>query len=105
MLLEWISEGWRRVKEICRSDYRYPGVWPHKGTGSTVSAAGVGLVVAESGAVRRVSKRSDAERGCPECSQRLRSQPASSNLEGVGNRPELPDEFLPRQDELTFMAL
>lgn len=32
------------------------------------------------------------------------NQPARTELEGVGSKPELPDEFLPTRDELTFRA-
>lgn len=32
------------------------------------------------------------------------NQPARTELEGVGGKPELPDEFLPTRDELTFRA-
>jgi len=30
------------------------------------------------------------------------NQPARTELEGVESKPELPDEFLPTRDELTF---
>lgn len=88
--VRWISEGWRRVKEIRRSDYtvlhRYPRVWPHKGTGSTLSVAGVGLVLARSGVSWRQSKRNDVGEGVSRLSATARSQPVSLDLEGVGNR-------------------
>lgn len=32
------------------------------------------------------------------------NQPARTELEGVGSKPELPDEFLPTRDELTFRS-
>lgn len=75
---------------------------PHKGTRSTVSVAGVGLMPSRSGG----DSGEDAwrEEGT-RLSASAQSQPARTKLEGVGSKPELPDEFLPRQDELTFKSL
>lgn len=72
--------------------------WPHKGTGSTLSSGrGVGLAASRSGGAPRAE-----ERGFPGTTRTVRSQPASSDLEGSRGTElaELPDGFLPRQDEL-----
>lgn len=75
---------------------------PHKGTRSTVSVPGVGLMPPWSGG----NSGEDAWHGRgTRLSASAQSQPARTELEGVRSKPELPDEFLPTQDELTFMAL
>lgn len=73
---------------------------PHKGTRSTVSVAGVGLMLPRSGGVT-LEKTHDEKEGT-RLSASAQNQPARTELEGVGSKPELPDEFLPTRDELTF---
>lgn len=75
---------------------------PHKGTRSTVSVAGVGLMLPRSGGVT-LEKTHDEKEGT-RLSASAQNQPARTELEGVGSKPELSDEFLPTRDELTFRA-
>ncbi|KAG7208055.1 hypothetical protein KM043_009633 [Ampulex compressa] len=74
---------------------------PHKGIGSTVSVAGVGLMPRRSGGYSGGVGR----RGRGDSGRRIGSEPAGrAELEGVGSRPELPDEFPPRTSSLSWLS-
>lgn len=77
---------------------------PHKGTRSAVSVAGVGLMPPRSGDDSD-EKTHDEKGGRGSLHRSSKPAGANADLEGVGSKPdELPDEFLPTQDELTFRA-